>query len=299
MVGRQTEAGAEGEAGGEMSHGQPRTDTDRLPLRRPSVSVRVCLWLIILSLVSSLARAISGEAPFVATFSIVAADPRTGEIGVAVQSRFLAVGAVVPWAKAGVGAVATQSRANTTFGPEGLKLLAAGTAPDDVIKQLITPDEDRGIRQVGIVSADGRAATFTGAECHAWAGGCIGKNYAAQGNILAGEAVVTAMAESFEKSADRGKELAQRLIDALAAGQAAGGDRRGMQSAALLVVREGWGYAGLNDRYRDLRVDDHTEPIVELQRIYELHRRLFPPTTQEAPGTKSQGPEKPQGPISK
>jgi uncharacterized Ntn-hydrolase superfamily protein len=225
----------------------------------------------------SLLGGVRAEAPLVATFSIVAADPQTGELGVAVQSRFLAVGAVVPWAKAGVGAIATQSRANTTYGPEVLKLLATGFAPDEAIKRLTAPDEDRDVRQVGIVSADGRAATFTGTACLAWAGGRTGAHYAVQGNILASEAVVTAMAESFERSADGGKELAQRLIDALAAGQAAGGDRRGMQSAALLVVRDGCGYGGLNDRYRDLRVDDHAEPIAELQRIYDLHRRTFPP----------------------
>ncbi len=217
------------------------------------------------------------EVPLVSTFSIVARDPRTGELGVAVQSRFLAVGSVVPWAQAGVGAIATQSRANPTYGPEGLKLLASGTAPADAIKQLTDADEDRGVRQLGIVGADGRAATFTGGECFSWAGGRTGDNFAVQGNILAGEAVVTAMAENFEQSAAGEKELGQRLIDALAAGQAAGGDKRGMQSAALLIVREGWGYAGLSDRYRDLRVDDHQEPIAELQRIYELHRRLFSP----------------------
>ncbi len=216
------------------------------------------------------------EPPRVATFSIVACDPQTGELGVAVQSRFLAVGAVVPWAKAGVGAVATQSLANTTYGPDGLKLLANGVAPAEVVKQLTEADREKNVRQLGIVNAAGKAATFTGGECNAWAGGRTGANFAAQGNILAGEAVVNAMAESFEKSAASGKELAQRLIDALAAGQAAGGDKRGMQSAALLVVREGWGYAGLNDRYRDLRVDDHAEPIAELQRIYELHKRVFP-----------------------
>ena len=214
------------------------------------------------------------DAPRVATFSVVAADPRTGEVGVAVQSRFLAVGAVVPWAQAGAGAVATQSLANTTYGPEGLRLLAAGKSPDDVVRTLTEKDPAHAVRQLGVVSADGRAATFTGAECHAWAGGRLGRNFAVQGNILAGEAVVQAMAASLEKS--EGGELAQRMIDALAAGQAAGGDKRGMQSAALLVVREGWGYAGLSDRYRDLRVDDHATPIAELQRLYDLHKALFP-----------------------
>ena len=230
------------------------------------------LFLILFAILFSA----DSEPPRVATFSIVACDPKTGELGVAVQSRFLAVGAVVPWAKAGVGAVATQSLANTTYGPKGLKLLASGSALEDVVKQLTDADSQRAVRQLGIVNAAGKAATFTGAECNAWAGGRTGANFAAQGNILAGEGVVAAMAESFEKSADSGEELGQRLIDALKAGQAAGGDRRGMQSAALLVVHEGWGYAGLNDRYRDLRVDDHAEPIAELQRIYDLHKRVFP-----------------------
>ncbi len=232
--------------------------------------------VIALAFAALAALAIGAEdPPRVATFSIVAADPRTGELGVAVQSRFLAVGAVVPWAKAGVGAVATQALANTMYGPEGLRLLAAGVSPDNVVKTLKERDGANAVRQLGVVSADGRAATFTGAKCNAWAGGRIGKNFAVQGNILTGEAVVEAMAASFEKSGDN--ELAQRLIDALAAGQAAGGDKRGMQSAALLVVREGWGYAGLNDRYRDLRVDDHAAPISELQRLYDLHKAVFPP----------------------
>ena len=231
----------------------------------------MALAKIALALAACAALAAGAEdAPRVATFSVVAADPRTGELGVAVQSRFLAVGAVVPWARAGVGAVATQSLANTTYGPEGLKLLAAGKSPGDVVKTLTEQDPARAVRQLGVVSADGRAATFTGAECNAWAGGRLGKNFAVQGNILAGEAVVEAMAASLEKS--EGGKLAQRLIDALAAGQAAGGDKRGMQSAALLVVREGWGYAGLNDRYRDLRVDDHPAPITELQRLYDLDK---------------------------
>ena len=212
----------------------------------------------------------------VATFSIVGFDRRTGEIGVAVQSRFLAVGAVVPWAKAGVGAIATQSLANTGYGPDGLKLLAGGIAPEEVVKRLTEGDGQRAVRQIGIVNAAGKAATFTGTACNAWAGGRAGENFAAQGNILAGDGVVAAMAESFEKSAASGMELGQRLLEALKAGQAAGGDKRGMQSAALLVVREGWGYAGLNDRYRDLRVDDAAEPIAELQRIYDLHKKTFP-----------------------
>jgi uncharacterized Ntn-hydrolase superfamily protein len=213
------------------------------------------------------------DPPVVATFSIVAYDPETKELGIAVQSRFLAVGAVVPWAKAGVGAIATQSYANTTYGPRGLEMLAQGQAPDDVMKALIESDALASRRQVGIVDAHGKAATFTGDGCMAWCGGVKGEHYCCQGNILAGEDVVKAMERSFVES--RG-DLGERLIAALQAGQDAGGDRRGMQSAALLIVREGWGYAGMNDRYRDVRVDDHPEPIKELKRIYDLHRRAFP-----------------------
>ncbi len=211
--------------------------------------------------------------PPVATFSIVALDAETGELGVAVQSRFIAVGAVVPWARAGVGAVATQAFANPTYGPRGLQLLEEGRSPNEVVELLTKADAGREARQVGVLAADGRSASFTGRECVAWAGGRTGKGYAVQGNILEGEAVVEAMAESF--AASKG-ELGRRLIEALEAGQGAGGDKRGMQSASLLIVRKGWGYAGMDDRYRDLRVDDHPSPIAELRRIYEMHRRIFP-----------------------
>jgi len=227
--------------------------------------------------------------PNVATFSIVGFDPETGEVGVAVQSKFIAVGAVVPWAKAGVGAVATQAWANPNFGPDGLRLLAEGKSPKEVI-ELLKKEESGAIshRQVGIVSVAGEAASFTGDLCRDWAGGRSGKNYAVQGNLLAGEAVVEAMAESFEKSAGKAV-LSQRLIDALKAGQEAGGDKRGRQSAALLVVREGWGYSGNNDRFRDLRVDDHETPIAELQRIYDLHRKLFKrPKLEKKPDEKGE-----------
>ncbi len=221
--------------------------------------------------------ALTGEnsrPPAVATFSIAACDPGTGEIGVAVQSKFIAVGAVVPWAKAGVGAVATQSFANLSYGPRGLKRLQEGKSPTEVIALLTADDPEKEQRQVGIISAGGRAAHFTGKGCFTWAGGKSGKNFTVQGNILAGEEVINAMATSFSTSAGKAP-LAQRLIDALAAGQEAGGDRRGKQSAALLIVREGWGYGGDNDRFRDLRVDDHEEPIKELGRIYRIHRKIF------------------------
>lgn len=206
------------------------------------------------------------------TFSIVARDPATGELGVAVQSRVVAVGAIVPWAKAEVGAVATQAWTNPTYGPRGLEGLAAGQAPAEVLRRLTAEDEDRAERQVGLLNARGEAANYTGPECLAWAGGRTGPNFAVQGNILAGEAVVQAMAESFQSSTGL---LEERLLLALEAGQAAGGDKRGMQSAALLVVHAGWGYGGLSDRYRDLRVDDHPEPIKELRRVLGVHQRLF------------------------
>lgn len=216
--------------------------------------------------------------PPVATFSIVAFDPDTQELGIAVQSKFIAVGAVVPHAKAGVGAVATQAYANTTYGPQALALLEKNTAPADIIKELTEADRGRDFRQFGLISAKGEPATYTGAKCNAWAGGKTGKHFAVQGNILASEKVIDAMATAFE--AAKG-DLGDRLIAALAAGQEQGGDTRGMQSAALLIVREGWGYAGLNDRYRDLRVDDHEKPIEELARIYKIHRDIFPPPQRE------------------
>jgi uncharacterized Ntn-hydrolase superfamily protein len=212
----------------------------------------------------------------VATFSIVAYDPDTKELGVAVQSKFIAVGSVVPWAKAGVGAVATQSYANTTYGPKALDLMSQGVEPEKVMSLLTDIDRKAADRQVGLVDAKGRSATFTGERCNAWAGGIKGENFACQGNILAGEDVVKNMAKSFQESKG---DLGERLIAALQAGQDAGGDKRGMQSAALLIVRDGWGYGGFNDRYRDLRVDDHAEPIKELKRVYDLHREIFPKPT--------------------
>lgn len=208
----------------------------------------------------------------VATFSIVGFDPETGELGVAVQSKFIGVGSVVPWAKAGVGAIATQSLANTSYGPEGLALLEKGYTAQEVIRILTDGDEDRGLRQVGIVDAKGNSATFTGENCYDWAGGKTGLNYAVQGNILVSEETVIAMANTFENS--RGP-LAERLLQALDAGQEAGGDKRGRQSAAIYVVKENGGYGGYNDRYIDLRVDDHPDPIKEIIRIYKLWDLYF------------------------
>ena len=212
------------------------------------------------------------------TFSIVACDPANGDLGVAVQSKFLAVGSVVPWARAGVGAVATQAWANTTYGPEGLRLMAAGWTAQEALGHLLITDHDVRQRQVLLVDASGRAAGHTGEACHDWAGHLVGDGYACAGNILIGPDTVQAMAKRFEGSTGR---LAERLVAALAAGQAAGGDSRGQQSAAVLVARTGGGYGGRNDRFIDLRVDDHAEPIKELERILGLHRLYLTRSTPE------------------
>jgi uncharacterized Ntn-hydrolase superfamily protein len=206
------------------------------------------------------------------TFSIVARDATTGDLGVAVQSRFLAVGAVVPWAKAGVGAVATQSFANVTYGPDGLALMADGLDAAATLRHLVEPDELRGQRQVGIVDARGVAATYTGQDCFAWAGGRIGPGFAAQGNILAGPGVVDGLVDTYLAG---GQPFPELLVASLAAADAAGGDRRGRESAALLVVRAGGGYGGANDRWIDLRVDHHDDPIGGLGQLLELQRLYF------------------------
>jgi uncharacterized Ntn-hydrolase superfamily protein len=208
-----------------------------------------------------------GRAPTICTFSIVAYDPERQEWGVAVASKFLAVGAVVPWAKANVAAIATQSHANTTYGPKGLDLLSQGKSAEEVIKLLTEDDPGKDVRQVGIVDSKGNPATYTGSKCTAWAGGKTGKHYACQGNILAGEAVVDDMAKAFEEAKG---PLAWRLIAALEAAEKAGGDKRGKQSAAILVVRDKAGYSGFNDRMIDFRVDDHANPVQELTRILAL-----------------------------
>jgi uncharacterized Ntn-hydrolase superfamily protein len=218
------------------------------------------------------------HSPRLSTFSIVAHDPQAQEWGIAVASKFLAVGAVVPWAQAGAGAVATQSYANTSFGPHGLALMAQGLSAQEALDRLIAGDEGRAHRQVGLVDAQGRAATFTGGECHAWAGGLSRTHFAAQGNILVSSATVEAMVKTFEKAEG---ELADRLVTALAAGQAAGGDRRGRQSAAVLVVRPEGGYGGYDDRYLNLRVDDDPAPVERLKALVDLHHLFFKPP---APG---------------
>jgi uncharacterized Ntn-hydrolase superfamily protein len=211
--------------------------------------------------------------PRISTYSIVACDLAANQWGVAVQSKFLAVGSVVPWAEPHVGAIATQSYANPRYGPDGLALLREGKSAQETIDALTAADQGRDERQVGIVDAQGNAATFTGEKCHDWAGGRTGAGYAAQGNILVSQETVDALAVTFERNAHL--TLAERLIECLAAAQAAGGDRRGQQSASLLVVEKDGGYAKLSDVLVDLRVDDHEHPIVELRRIFRLHNDLF------------------------
>ncbi len=206
------------------------------------------------------------------TFSIVAWDQEEREWGVGVASKFLAAGSVVSWARAGVGAIATQAYANVTYGPRGLDLLAAKTA-DEVVAELTGSDPESTQRQLGVVDRNGQAAAFTGAECFDWAGSKIGDGYTCQGNILTGPEVVENMAAAFESTSG---DLTARLLMAMSAGDAVGGDRRGKQSAAMLITREGGGYLGGTDVALDLRVDDHPEPVAELGRVIEVHRLLFP-----------------------
>ena len=215
----------------------------------------------------------------ISTYSIVACDLEAQEWGVAVQSKFLAVGAAVPAAEAEVGAVATQAWANLSYRPRGLELLREGYAAAEVVRALVGADDGREHRQVGVVDAHGRGATYTGSECLEWAGGTVGPGYAAQGNILVSAATVEALATTFEGSAAR--SLSERLLDCLAAAEFAGGDRRGRQSAALLIVRKDGGYGGESDVAVDLRVDDHPHPIEELKRIYGIHDLLFGQTPDE------------------
>jgi len=214
----------------------------------------------------------------IATYSIAACDLDTGQWGVATQSKFLAVGSVVPWAEPRVGAIATQAYANPRYGSEGLGLLREGLSAEEVVQRLTAADEGRDQRQVGVVDREGRSASFTGAECLDWAGGRTGPCYAAQGNILVSAATVDAIAETFESSTGT---LAERLLDCLDAAQAAGGDRRGQQSAALLVVEQDGGYARLSDTIVELRVEDHELPLTELRRLYRLHEALFGETPRD------------------
>src|SRR3954454_13201246 len=214
----------------------------------------------------------------VSTYSIAACDLEAGQWGVATQSKFLAVGSVVPWAEPQVGAIATQAYANPRYGPEGLSLLRDGLSAEEVVERLTSADDGRDHRQLGIVDSQGRGASFTGTECLEWAGGRTGPCYAAQGNILVSAETVDAIAETFEASKG---PLVERLLDSLDAGQAAGGDRRGQQSAAILVVEQNGGYAGLSDTVVELRVEDHERPLEELRRLYRLHEALFGETPRE------------------
>lgn len=214
----------------------------------------------------------------IATFSIVARDSETGELGVAVQSKFLGAGSIVSWAKAGVGAIATQAAANLDYGEIGLFLLGKGYPAAKVLSALLAMDDERDTRQIGIVDASGTSVTFTGKECFNWAGGISGPDFAAQGNILVGEETVKALAGTFKKTEGT---LARRLVTALDRAQDAGGDRRGRQSAGLLIVKEKGSYGGYNDKYIDLRVDDDPEPITKLIHLLDLHELYFGKT---APG---------------
>jgi uncharacterized Ntn-hydrolase superfamily protein len=220
-----------------------------------------------------------GNRGVVATYSIVACDLEASQWGIAVQSKFLAVGSIVPWAEPGIGAIATQSWANPRYGPDGLAHLRGGRSAEETISMLTAADDGREHRQVGVVDGRGRGATFTGSKCHDWAGGRTGDCFAAQGNILVSQDTVDALASTFEGNAHL--ELPERLIECVAAAQAAGGDSRGQQSAALLVVEKDAGYANLSDVIVDLRVDDHPRPITELRRLYALHRELFGVTPAE------------------
>jgi len=211
--------------------------------------------------------------PLVATYSIAACDLEAREWGVAVQSKFLAVGSLCPFAEPEAGAVATQSYVNPRYGPDGLALLRQGLSAAETVERLTAADDGRAQRQLGIVDGQGRSATYTGSECFDWAGGRTGRCYAAQGNILVSGSTVDGLADTFERTA--GKPLAVRLMDCLDAAQAAGGDRRGQQSASLLVVRKDGGYAGLSDTIVDLRVDDHERPLAELRRLFGIHEELF------------------------
>ena len=240
------------------------------------------------------------EHPPAHTFSIVAIDKETGEMGVAVQSKIVSVGSIVPFGDGGVGVVATQSYANVRYGPMGLELLRIGLAPDQVIELMTEYDPQKEDRQVAVLDREGRVAAFTGTDCMEWAGQKTGEGYSVQGNLLAGPEVIDAMADAFETTEGL---LGERLIAALRAGQKAGGDRRGKQSAALMIYRPGWGYGGLNDRARDIRVDDHENPIEELDRVYKVHQEMFsrpdravapepvPEKTPDAPETPAAGDE--------
>ncbi len=248
------------------------------------VPVSMLIAMALIALAAAYVTSPSEADPFVATFSIVAVDLDNGDVGVAVQSKFPNVRPVVPWAEAGVGAVATQSFANVSYGPRGLALMRNGATAEEALKILVNTDNDKHNRQAGVVDAKGNAASWTGEECFDWAGGYAGKNfggkgivvtgkgYAVQGNILVGKETVDAMARTFESTKG---SLADRLVAALVAGGKAGGDRRGEESAALLVKRKGAGYDETSDDYIDISIYDHPTPLKELERLYALHKLYF------------------------
>lgn len=234
------------------------------------------LFLVFTTAFATRAQNEPQPAPLANTFSIVAFNSPTGELGVAVQSKYFGVGSVVPWAQAGVGAVATQSHARMSYGPDGLRLMSAGKSAREALETLTKADALRAKRQVAMIDAKGGSGVFTGNECNPWAGHREGQGFVVQGNLLANDRVIPAMAEAFDKARTAGSgEFADWLVAALQAAQAAGGDRRGQQSAALLVVRDGAGPGGDNDRFIDLRVEDHPEPIRELERLLLIHKTFY------------------------
>jgi uncharacterized Ntn-hydrolase superfamily protein len=247
-------------------------------LRRHAAALPVLLLISTVPVGHLVAQSERDADPPLSTFSIVACDTASGQLGVAIQSRVVAAGAIVPAARAGVGAIATQANANVTYKPRALQLLEEGRSPEEVRRHFVETDSLVESRQFAIVDAHCRLANFTGDRNLAWAGMRSGQHYSAQGNILAGPQVVDSMAAAFERAEQLGKPLAERLLDALKAGQAAGGDRRGRQGAGLLVVQEGGGYGGADDRYIDLRVEDHVAPILELERVYRVFMSVFHPT---------------------
>jgi uncharacterized Ntn-hydrolase superfamily protein len=225
-----------------------------------------------------------GDAPpSVATFSIVACDTASGSLGVAIQSRVVSAGSIVPAAAANVGAIATQAAANVTFKERALDLLRAGRTPAEVEQEFVASDPGIQNRQFAVSDARCNIVAFTGESTLAWSGHRVGRHYAVQGNILTGPEVVDAMAEAYERAEADGWPFGERLLAALKAGQQAGGDSRGRQGAGLLIVREGGGYGGGDDRYADLRVEDHVEPILELERVYRVWMSVFHPADHFVP----------------
>jgi uncharacterized Ntn-hydrolase superfamily protein len=251
--------------------------------------------VLLLALAAAAAPAAAQGAPELSTFSIVACDPAGGYLGVAVQSRVVGAGSIVPAAEAEVGAIASQAAANVTFKRRGLELLRQGRTPDEVRAEFVRTDPGIARRQFAVIDEECRVAAFTGDSAQAWAGHRTGAHFSVQGNILAGQVVVDSMASAFEQAERAGRPFGERLLAALKAGQAAGGDRRGRQGAGLLIVKQGGGYGGGDDVYADLHVEDHVEPILELERVYNVWMSLFHPLDHFLPGG-SQAVQAPAGP---